>query len=449
MQRSARTPATPPLRRLAVIGLGKLGLPLAALLAEAGYRVTGIERQASIRRAVRAARAPFYEPGLDDVLRRVRPRLRLSARVADAAACDASLLVVATPSGADGAFGLADLLAAIRSLGAALRSRTRPHLVVVVSTVNPGDFDTHIRPALEAASGRAVGPGGLGLCYNPEFLALGDVLKGYQRPPFVLIGQSHDGAGAQVEALHRRLVHSSPVIHRCAFINAELAKLSVNVFLGLKISFANHLALLCQALPGADVDAVAAVVGSDPRIGPAYLRGGLSFGGPCLPRDQRSLATLARRVGVASPQTAANLAVNRLVDRALVRRVSRLARRGERVAILGLAFKPGTGVTVESPSMALAEALARAGRVVSAYDPHARPDADWSRRTGVTRARTLAAALRGARVVVVATPWPEFRALTAAALRTAAQDAVVVDCWRVLDPARLAPIRHLAWGRGL
>lgn len=388
-----------------MVGLGKLGLPLAAVLAEAGHGVLGIERNPATRRAVAARRAPWHEPGLDGLLEEVGSGLTVSSSMASAAGTDATFLVVATSSRGDGRFGLEDLMGAVRELGAALRESNRPHLVVVVSTVNPGDMAGQVVPALEEASGRPVGPA-LRVCYNPEFLALGDALNGYRRPAFVLIGQSDDAAGTALERILRPMLQSRPVIHRAAFIQAELAKLSVNAYLGLKISFANHLALLCQNLGGADVDEVTRIVGSDPRVGHAYLRGGLAFGGPCLPRDQRALAAVAKRVGSSSPQTASNLEVNDCVDAALLLWVCRLAARGERVAVLGLAFKPGTSVTEESPGVRLALALAHRGRRISAYDPQADRIPGPGGRSGVRRARTLAAAVRGARVVVVATPWP-------------------------------------------
>lgn len=434
------------LRKISVVGLGKLGLPLAALLADRGFTVVGIERRASVRRALARGRALFFEPGLETLLGRVRGRLTATDDPAAVAETDATLLLVATPSRRDGSFSLRDLLTALRDIGPALRAKRGYHLVCVCSTVNPGDIEHILVPALERAAGRAVGRD-LGICYNPEFLALGHMLRGFSRPDFVLIGEGDARAGRLLAGLHRRLAGTAPIV-RTSLLNAEIGKLAVNAFLGLKVSFVNMLADLCHRLPGARVDDVTRVLGHDPRIGRRFLRGGLAFGGPCLPRDQRSLARLARRVRGATALPLATLAVNRHTDRTVLEALCREVPRGGTIAVLGLAFKPGTCVVAESPGLALARALARRGRRVRAYDPRAGREAARVLPASVEICASASAALRGARAIAVTTPWPEFRRLNARALKRAAPAPLVFDAWRILDPATLGSARYCAWGVG-
>lgn len=421
--------------RIAVIGLGKLGAPLAAVLAaEGGYQVAGADLNPAFVRAINEGRAPIPEPALQELIDRAGARLTATTDVAAAVReASATFVIVPTPSGKDEEFLNDHVLAAVETIGGALHGRLQDHLVVITSTVMPGATDGAIRDALERRSGRRVGAG-VGLCYNPEFVALGAVVRGITRPDFVLIGESDSRAGDALAAIHARIAPGAPIA-RMNCVNAEIAKLAVNTFVTTKISYANMLAGLCERLPGADVDTVTAAIGRDDRIGGKYLKGAIGYGGPCFPRDNLAFAALARRLGVRADLALATDAMNRhQVDR-LVALVSRLAGPGGTVAVLGQSYKPDTGVIEESQGVMLADRLAGGGHRVSVWDPQATAAVAAVLRERVVAAPSAVACVEGADVVVIATPWPEFARLPPDAFARRDRRIAVVDCWRMLPPA--------------
>ena len=187
--------------RIAVVGLGKLGAPLAAVLASKGNQVLGIDVNPEVVRLVNEGRAPVEEPGLHELMSASQNRLSATTELAAAAEQDASILLVPTPSDERGAFSNEHVLAAVEEIGRALRGREDYHVVVVASTVMPGSCDAEIRPTLEGASGRRLGEN-LGLCYSPEFIALGSVIRDMLEPDMVLIGESDAQAGDLLERLY-------------------------------------------------------------------------------------------------------------------------------------------------------------------------------------------------------------------------------------------------------
>ena len=417
-----------------VVGLGKLGAPLLAVLAKGGLEVCGLDRNPDAVAMLAAGVAPVAEPGLQQLLCEHAARLRATSDWRDAiAGSEATWLLVPTPSGADGAFRNDHLLEAIEELGRVLKSRPGYHLVIVTSTVMPGSVGGPLRERLEAASGKRVGRD-IGLCYNPAFIALGSVVEGLLRPDFVLIGESDPRAGAMLEGLWRRVVGATVPIARMNLVNAELTKLAVNTYVTTKISFANMLGEICDNLAGADVDVVTAALGRDSRIGGKYLRGATGYGGPCFPRDSLAFAAMASRLGSQADLASATHAINeRQLDRLAAIVLDRTAA-GERVAVLGLAYKPDTPVIEHSQGLLLAAALERAGRRVVVHDPLALDAARPALGPAVEFAASPAATVAAAAAVVVTIPCAEYRAFFAG-WAGASPTRFVVDCWRLVDPA--------------
>ncbi len=220
----------------------------------------------------------------------------------------------------------------------------------------PGSCDAEIRPALERSSGRRVGET-LGLCYSPEFIALGNVIRDMLEPDMVLIGESDSRAGDVVERLYSGICENDPPFRRMSLVNAELTKIAVNTYVTMKISYANALADMCERLPGADVEAVTDALGLDSRIGGKYLRGAIAYGGPCFPRDNKAFAVLARDLGAEALLAEATDAVNVAQTERLARIVQSRLKNGSVIGILGLSYKPDTDVIDESPGIALARLL--------------------------------------------------------------------------------------------
>ena len=418
---------------VAVVGLGKLGAPLAVVLASKGHDVIGIDLSDRTVQLVNEGRAPVDEPGLQELISVHRSRLRATTDLGAAAEADISILLVPTPSTDSGAFSNEHVLAATDAIGKSLAGASASHLLVVGSTVMPGSCDSEVLPLLEQASGRRVGET-LGLCYSPEFIALGTVLRDLVAPDMVLIGESDRAAGDALERLYRGVCENNPPFRRMSLLNSELTKIAVNTYVTMKISYANTLADICERLDGADSDTVADALGLDSRIGPKYLRGATAYGGPCFPRDTKAFAALARDVHVEPLLAEATDAVNSIrIDRLAQVTQSHLAD-GASVGILGLAYKPGTSVVDESAGVALAGVLADAGYDVHVYDPVVDGETVPEIAGMVRCSRSLDEIFRDCDVVVITTPWPEFSALSAEALRSSTpRRRVVIDCWRVLS----------------
>lgn len=422
--------------RIAVIGLGKLGAPLAAVLASKGHEVVGIDVDKKIVELVNARKAPVDEPGLQDLISANGHRLRATTNVTAAAEADLSIVLVPTPSDESGAFSNDHVLVAAEVVGAALAGRSKHHIFVVGSTVMPGSCEAVVLPALETASGRRVGDT-LGLCYSPEFIALGSVIRDMVEPDMVLIGESDSRSGDALERVYRTVCENDPPFRRMNLVNAELTKIAVNTYVTMKISYANTLAAVCERLEGTDVDTVTAAVGLDSRIGPKYLRGATAYGGPCFPRDNRAFATMTRELGVEPLLAEATNTVNRLRIDELARLTQHHLGDGDAVGILGLAYKPGTGVADESAGVELARLLSAAGYHVHAYDPVA-SSAVLTRLDGrIECCESVAELFRRTDVVVMTTPWPEFSDLPDEAMSSSSKRRpVIIDCWGLLSNER-------------
>jgi UDPglucose 6-dehydrogenase len=437
---------------VSVVGLGRLGTPLLACLAARGLTVIGVDLDPARVAAVVAGRSPVQEPGVAELLAAHGERIGATGdTVAAVALSQVTFIVVATPSEADGRFSLRQVDGVCEDIGVALRAKSGFHLVVLTSTVMPGATGGEIMARLERVSGKRCGED-FGLCYSPEFVALGSVVHDLLHPDFVLIGESDPRSGAMLAGLYGRLCENAPPAARMSFVNAELAKLALNTFVTTKISFANMLAGLCERLPGASVDTVTAAVGLDSRIGSRYLQGGAGYGGPCFPRDNAALAALAGRLGtqafLAEATDRANRGeVERLAGMVMARRLDDGS--GGTVAILGLAYKPGTDVSEASQGLLLARALAERGVPVIAWDPAALPSARAALDGAVRYAGSLAECIAAADVLVLSTPWPEIARLGAIDLARPGSPRTVIDCWRLLDrPEIRATVDYVALGLG-
>ncbi|PWS38365.1 UDP-glucose/GDP-mannose dehydrogenase family protein [Falsiroseomonas bella] len=430
--------------RLSVIGLGKLGSPMAAVFGAKGFDVVGIDLNPAFVQAINEGRAPVQEPGLQEQLDRARGRVRATQDWNDlVTSTDISFIIVPTPSGPDRMFVNRFVVDAVERIGAALRGKPDYHVVVVTSTVMPGSTDGEIRAALERSSGRTVGQD-VGLCYNPEFIALGSVVRDMLFPDMILIGESDARAGEMLEQVYRGSVDSKPEFHRMNLVNAELCKISVNTFVTTKISYANMIAELCDHLPGADADVVTRAVGADSRIGRKYLKPAIGYGGPCFPRDNKAFAALGRRLGVNTALAEATDAINEHQFQRMIGAVAACAEPGQAVAVLGLSYKPDTAVVEESQGVALALQLAEAGYQVRVFDPLAMSAAAAILGDRVTRSETAADALRGVAAAVLTTPWAAFKEIAWAECGAAA----VIDPWSLVPRDAAGTVRVVRLGQG-
>ena len=415
-----------PIQNVSVFGLGKLGACIAATFAARGFSVVGVDIDAEKVNRVNAGLAPVEEPLLAETIATGRSRLRATLDVREAVTTDVSFFIPPSPSLPDGSFSNEFLLKSMQPLAKAVRDAGKKgHLFVSSSTTTPNACDSVLIPMIEKETGWKCGPD-FGFCYNPEFIALGNVINGLLDPDMVLIGESQPEYGEALEAAYKRYNRNQPNIARMSIISAELTKISLNSYITMKISFTNQLRMIAEKFPKADIHAMLDALGSDTRIGKKYLRAGLSYGGPCFPRDNRLVAFTARQVGLQAPLAEATDRVNELTKEALLERVEQLATKGDTVAVLGLSYKPDTYITEESAGLFLAQNLKRRGHRVLVHDFGATP----ANSPGLHEFETiLDPGILSTRsdlgVVVLCCPWPQYSTIRFPST------AIVVAPWRI------------------
>ena len=405
--------------RIAIFGAGYVGLVTGACLADLGHEVVVRDVVTAKIDDLEAGRMPIHEPGLDEVIARARVRLRFTLDVGEALeGAEIAFIAVGTPPTHSGDADLGAVWTVVDELPAATAAT-----LVMKSTVPPGTGEK-VRRTLETR-----GLDGVGYVSNPEFLSEGTAVRDFMQPDRVVVGAFEEEHGDHVAGLYEPL--GVPIV-RTDVASAEMIKLASNAFLSTRISFINEIASVCE-LVGADVVDVAQGIGLDSRLGPHFLRAGLGFGGSCFPKDVSALKQLAGNSGYHFQLLAAVIEVNELQKRRVIQKLARHLGdlHGKRIALLGMAFKPGTDDLREAPSLVIAARLLAEGAEVSAWDPvadarHLLPE--------VSFAGDVMEAVRGADAVVIVTEWPELKALDWAALRAEMRTPVVVDGRNLLDP---------------
>ena len=437
-------------RTFSVVGLGKLGASMAAGIANGGHHVIGVDVSHRAVELVNSGHAPVQETGLDELVSRNRERIRATDQHEDAILnSELTFVIVPTPSDERGAFSLQYAAFAFREIGKALAKKSGYHTVVLTSTVLPGATRYGLLPVLERYSGKVCGRD-FGVCYSPEFVALGSVIRDFLNPDFLLIGEFDARSGEHLESCYREIVTNQAPARRMSLENAELTKISVNAYVTTKITFANMLAEMCHRIPGGDVDVVSGALGMDTRIGKKYLTGGLGYGGPCFPRDNIALGFMATALGVPADLSVTTDHLNR----SLSDRVAALFRQyigpETTVAVLGLSYKPHSHVVEESAALALMRSCLQRGIRVVGYDPLARDTANSELKGRAVVLDSVQDCLSQADVVLIATPDPEFAALMPSHFTDGSRRVVVIDFWRLLN-GRLSDqpgIEYVPYGRG-
>ncbi|MCB9411243.1 MAG: UDP-glucose/GDP-mannose dehydrogenase family protein [Actinobacteria bacterium] len=420
--------------KLSVIGVGYLGAVHAASMASLGFEVVGVDVDHAKLDALRAGKAPFYEPGFDELLAEVMPTGRLTwtddyAAIADA---DVHFVCVGTPQrrGSHSA-DLRYVWAAVESMIPHLR----PDSVVAGKSTVPVGTAAEIAERLGQSDGPVV-------VWNPEFLREGFAVADTLHPDRIVVGVPEGPDGLRAEQVMRE-VYAAQIAEGIPFLvtdrpTAELVKVAANAFLATKISFINAMAEVCEAT-GADVVTLADAIGHDARIGRKFLGAGVGFGGGCLPKDIRAFSARAGELGVDQALT-----FLRQVDDINSRRRDRAVEtarelvggsfRGRRVCVLGAAFKPDSDDVRDSPALDIAARIHNEGGEVVVHDPKALVNAE-SRFPALTYEPELAAALAGAEVVLVLTEWRDYRELDPLAVADVVAAPRILDGRNVLDAA--------------
>lgn len=417
---------------ISIIGLGKLGSPMAAAFASRGYRVIGLDINSDFVRLLNQGKAPVFEPQLSEYLSANRERISATQDYREAVLkSEITFIIVPTPSKDDGGFSTKYVIEAGKQIGEALKEKPNYHLVVLTSTVAPGATEKDLLPVLEEYSGKKC-KRDFDLCYNPEFIALGNVISGLLEPDFVLIGESSQKGGEILENFYKGLCQKNPPIKKMSIINAEITKIALNTYVTTKISYANMLAELCEKIPGANVDVVTDALGCDSRIGHKYLKGALGYGGPCFPRDGRALIYTAEKFGISLPIAKATDEINQRQVPRLVKKILNFLSENGRVSILGLSYKPDTDVIEESQGLEIAKILSEKKIPVTVYDPAAMKNARQIL-NNIAFANSLKESVENSDIVLLTIPCKEFKEIEPDWFKPG---AILIDCWRMLDPQK-------------
>ena len=430
---------------ITVVGSGYVGLVVGGCLAETGNAVVCTDVDEPKIEGLRNNILPIYEPGLDDYVERNQKQGRLSftTDIATAiASADVVFIAVGTPPDEDGSADLRHVLAVAEQIG---RHMTRELVVVTKSTVPVGTA----AKVSAAVNKHARLP--FHMCSNPEFLKEGAAIDDFMKPDRVVIGVETDHARSVMAELYAPFVRTGKPILFMDLPSAEMTKYAANAMLATRISFMNEIANLCEVV-GADVDQVRKGIGSDSRIGPAFLFPGPGYGGSCFPKDVKALVRAAHACKVPLHVLDAVEHANDEQKHVLFKKVEGCLGtvKDKRVALWGLAFKPNTDDMREAPALVLIEELLAAGAEVVAHDPVAMHETE--RRIGrtITYAESSYAALVGADALIVVTDWNEYRHPDFERIRTTLRTPIVVDGRNLYDAQKMRAMgfTYSSIGRG-
>lgn len=435
-------------RVYSVIGLGKLGASMAAAIASRGYNVIGLDINKKNVNAINNGHAPIQETDLDKTIQENEKRLFATTNWNDAILySDVSFVIVPTPSEDNGSFSLEYAKNAFTEISKALKEKDDYHLIVLTSTVLPGSTRYGLLPILEKESGKICGIH-FGLCYSPEFIALGSIIHNFLNPDFNLIGEFDEKSGYLLQQCYKDIMCNNPPCKRMSIENAELTKIALNTFVTTKITFANMLAELCNYIPEGNIDIITDALGCDTRIGRKYLTGGLGYGGPCFPRDNKALNYFASAIGSNADIAKITDNINDNLTEKIGHRIAYLyLLQKPIIAILGLAYKPLSPVIEKSQSIKLAEYLIDMGFDVIGYDPLANYNAKEKLEDNIEVFPNFKDCLEIADIVIIATPDKEFLAIDKNDFSDN-KEIIIYDCWRLLQEklGNVPNIKYLAFG---
>lgn len=416
---------------ISILGLGKLGASMLCGFASRGFKVIGHDINSELLRKIDNAETPVNEPHTAEYFAEYKSLISTAKNNYELISrSQITFIVVPTPSDNTGRFSLNYATDAFKKLGKALRQVDRYHVFVLTSTVLPGDSRETIIPAIENASGKICGID-FGFCYNPEFIALGTVIRDFLNPDFYLLGEFDERSGDALEFVHNKTALNRAPVKRMSLENAEIAKISVNSFVTLKVSFANMLSQICHYTPNSNVDVVSDALGMDTRIGRKYMTGGLNFAGPCFPRDNRALAMSKTAANVDTRILSANDDYNfALAGRVINEMFAHL--KDQKIGILGLSYKPNSDVTEQAPGMEISKILiSQYGKSIIAYDPivNAKTIADYN--LNIDFADSLDEVLNNVDTLIMTTTYSQFKSIET----YKGNKITIIDFWRFLDPA--------------
>ena len=418
--------------KIAVVGTGYVGLVAGACLAESGSDVVCVDRDQAKIRTLRRGRMPFYEPGLEELVKRNRQEGRLTFTSTLSKAVKESTIIfiaVGTPPGEDGSADVQQVLGVARDIAKAMNG----YKVIVDKSTVPVGTAARVREVVRRETTHP-----FSVVSNPEFLKQGAAVEDFMRPDRVVIGVEDPRAEGLMREVYSPFTRTGAPIMVMDCASAELTKYAANAMLATRISFMNEVANVCE-LVGADVDHVRKAIGSDRRIGSSFLFPGIGYGGSCFPKDVQAMVHFAAKKDYQFQILRAVESVNTHQKMRLFTKMkSHLGTlKGKVVAVWGLAFKPRTDDMREAPSVTIIEALLGAGAKIQAYDPEA---VEAARRIFGNKVRFAAGnydALKGADCLAIVTEWNEFRRPDFDRMRKAMRSPIIFDGRNLFTPEEM------------
>ena len=423
--------------KIAIIGLGFVGLSLTSVLASKGFNVVGIDVDKEKCSSISNGVLPFFEPDLEKTLKKgLKNKLQIESDISVVQDCDLIFVTVGTPQNKTGAIDLTIIKKAMNSLGKSIRKSKKQHTILVKSTVIPGTMKDVILPILENNSKKKAGKD-FGLISNPEFLQESTAIRDTEFPHAVVLGGYKTKFMKNIEKFFTKLHPKTPIIitnHQ----TAEMIKYANNSFLATKISFINQLSNICQKIPGANIDDIAKTIGLDPRIGKLILNAGPLYGGSCLPKDMKALIKFAKIAGV--KPTLLNAVED--VNTKQLEEVISIAKKklgileSKKITILGTSFKPNTDDIRDSIAIELIKKFLKRKVKVTVHDPRAIDNTKNEFKKKINYAKSISDAILGSQCVIIMTQWKQYEKLTNNDFKQM-KKKLIIDCRRMLAEKQL------------
>ena len=428
--------------KIAVIGLGFVGLSLTSVLASRGNNVIGIDVDVEKCKKIRSGISPFFEPDLEKMLRiGLKKKLTISDDFSLVKDCDIIFVAVGTPQKSNGAIELSMIKKAVTSIGRILAKSKKSQIVLIKSTVTPGTMQNIILPILEKRSGKKAGKE-FGLISNPEFLQESSAIRNTKFPHVIVLGGYQTKFMKKAKSFFSKLHPNVPIIitnHQ----TAEMIKYANNSFLATKISFINQLANLCQNVPGANIDDIAKTIGFDPRIGKSFLNAGPGYGGSCLPKDMKALINFAGGIGIKPTLLNAVEKTNQKQMEYIIQLIEKILGKitSKRITILGTAFKPNTDDIRDSTAIELIKKLLKKKAHITVHDPKAIKNTKKVFGGKIDYAKSIADALSKSQCVIIMTHWKQYEKLNNNSIKHM-DKKFIIDCRRILAKKELRAEYH-------
>ena len=423
--------------KIAVIGLGFVGLALSSVLASRGITTIGIDSDRKKCSKIAKGIPTFFEPNLEKTLKKaLKKNLIITNELSSINNCDFIFITVGTPQKKNGEIDLSFIKAVVRNVGKLISKNKKKPIILIKSTVIPGTMKNVVLPILERNSKKKAGKD-FGLISNPEFLQESQAIQDTIKPHAVILGGYRTKFMKKTKKFFSQFNPNVPIIitnHQ----TAEMIKYANNSFLATKISFINQLANICQKIPDTNIDYIAQAIGLDPRIGNLFLNAGPGYGGSCLPKDIKAIINLSSKIGVqpillnAVEKTNKQQIMN--IMELIKQNIGKI--KGKKITVLGVAFKPNTDDVRDSTSIELIRRLMKSGAIVTIHDPKALDNARKIFHDNTKYAKSILSALKNSQCAIIMTKWKEYEGINNKTIKHM-DKKFIIDTRRILSNKNL------------